>query len=82
MNKRYVFILLIVSFVFKMNTNAQTISSFGDEFYYGFSVYPEFMDRKAQVIMLDSLQKAGINFLRVAESSWGNICLLYTSRCV
>lgn len=73
MNKRYVFILLIVSFVFKMNTNAQTISSFGDEFYYGFSVYPEFMDRKAQVIMLDSLQKAGINFLRVAESSWGNI---------
>lgn len=43
------------------------------EFLYGASVYPELQTREEWNRMLDEFREAGINCVRVSESSWGNL---------
>jgi beta-galactosidase len=43
------------------------------EFHYGASVYPELQTRDQWNSMLDHLQRAQMNCVRVSESAWGNI---------
>lgn len=44
-----------------------------EQFYFGASVYPELQTRDEWSRMLDHLQRAQINLVRVSESSWGNL---------
>ena len=43
------------------------------EFFFGASVYPELQTRQEWNAMLDHLQRAQMNCVRVSGSSWGNI---------
>ncbi len=43
------------------------------EFFFGASVYPELQTRDEWNRMLDHFQRAHMNAVRVAESSWGNL---------
>lgn len=43
------------------------------QFLFGASVYPELQTREEWNKMLDEFQKAGMNVVRVGESSWGNL---------
>jgi beta-galactosidase len=43
------------------------------EFHFGASVYPELQTRHEWNAMLDHFQRAQMNGVRVAESSWGNL---------
>jgi len=43
------------------------------EFHFGASVYPELQTRGEWNAMLDHFQRAQMNCVRVAESSWGNL---------
>src|SRR5262249_8374937 len=51
---------------------AQT-RQFEKDFLYGASVYPELQTREEWNRMLDEFRDAGINCVRVSESSWGNL---------
>jgi len=42
-------------------------------FLFGASVYPELQTRREWMKTLDTLQQAGMNTVRVGESSWGNL---------
>lgn len=67
-------VILFALFVFQRNISAGQESKFTtNEFLYGASVYPELQTREEQIKMLDLFQKSGLNLLRVAESSWGNL---------
>ena len=48
-------------------------SAASPEFLYGASVYPELQTRPEWNRMLDHFERAHINVVRVAESSWGNL---------
>ena len=43
------------------------------EFFFGASVYPELQTKDEWNKMLDQLQRAHMNGVRVSESSWGNL---------
>jgi beta-galactosidase len=49
------------------------VFSASGDFLYGASVYPELQTRPEWNRMLDNFERAHINVVRVAESSWGNL---------
>lgn len=70
MSKRFI---VVGCLLFSLKVIAQNSAPFIQKFYYGFSVYPEWLSKEQQIRLLDSLQSADVNFIRVSESSWGNI---------
>jgi beta-galactosidase len=44
-----------------------------EQFLFGCSVYPELQTHEESIKMLDLLQSAHMNLVRVADSSWGNL---------
>ncbi len=72
-HNKSLFYSLLLSIIFSLQVTGQQQPVTIPEFYYGFSAYPEWLTKEQQITLLDSLQSANVNFIRVGESSWGNI---------